>query len=74
MMIPDSAEVLCYPQAAYPELVKKLGRYEINDWDPGKIGATFSSLTSSFDGVIKRMARLTEERKNATLTLLRRIK
>lgn len=71
MYIPDSAEVVSYPASLYPDIVRRLGKYDINDWDPQVFHAELLNLPHHYDEVIDFMEQTTEERKKATLTLLK---
>ncbi len=71
MFIPSGADVLSYPPELYPELVKRIGRYDIDDWSPEVIGMSKTQGTAApYMRAIEEIAAITESRKKAALIIL----
>ena len=70
MLIPRSAKEVSYPPNIYPDLVRRLGGYEINDWQFEVIGATRSTAHLYYDKIIKLLSESIEDRKKGTIALL----
>lgn len=71
MLVPPNAEVVSFPSNIYSDIVKKIGRYEIDDWDPKVVGADLGNIHLYYNKIAEAVSRMTEERKKATLLLLK---
>jgi predicted AlkP superfamily phosphohydrolase/phosphomutase len=71
MFIPNRAQVISYPSNIYPDIVKKLGKYEINDWSREAFGINdLKKIHLHYNEIVEIISRITEDRKKATLMLL----
>lgn len=72
MFIPEGADDLSYPKNLYSELVKRLGKYVINDWTLEGVGMfrRNEAKPAHYDRVIEGVAEVNESRKEAALIIL----